>query len=177
MAIVTVSIFLLGLAAGYGYTLHLADKEAEKYLTRVQAREVIKEEAKIDANTKMIYQYFYTEDKATKEQIEPAPDFLQGLDMEQLQSVYTGWQLVYFSPEKVTLRCKIEGKSSESYIIGEDSGYLAVFYEDAQKTIRLRERTEIPLSVLPEGEILQIQEGLRVTGEENLARVLADYRS
>ncbi len=41
----------------------------------------------------------------------------------------------------------------------------------------MQERTEIPLTALPEGEALQIREGLRVTGEENLARLLADFMS
>ena len=131
----------------------------------------------ISAETKMVYQYFYSRDKVTKEQIEMAPVFLQGLDMEQLKSVYTGWQIVLFSPEKVILRCKIEGFSSETYILGESDGFLAVFYEDAQKGIHLKEKTELPVSALPDGEAAQLREGIRVTGEENLAKLLADMMS
>ena len=106
-----------------------------------------------------------------KKHIEPAPEFLQGLDLEQLKSIYTGWQVVFFSSEQVILRCSIEGMSDE------DEGFLAVFYEDGKKQLRLKERTELPLSALPDGEARQLQEGMRVIGEENLAKVLADFMS
>ncbi len=169
--------FFICLGAGYYYTKRLAETDAEKLSATVPSSEVMQAKKEIDANTEMIYQYFYTQDRVTKEQTEPAPVFLQGLEREQLQSVYNGWQIVYFSPEKVILRCKIEGKSSESYIIGQEDGYLAIFYEDGQKVIHLYERTDIPLSTLPDGEAEQIREGLRVTGEENLAKVLSDFMS
>ena len=166
-------IFAFFLCAGYVYTISSVDIKK----IQPETEEVLLRKKEITADTEMIYQYFYTEDRVTKEQTEEAPMFLQGLDFEQLQSVYNGWQIVYFSPEKVMLRCKIEGKSNESYILGEENGYLAVFYEDGQKIIHLHERTDIPISALPDGESRQIKEGMRVIGEENLARVLADYMS
>ena len=170
--------FLVFLVIGYQHTVK-TQEEQQAAVPRLYepAERTINEHITISADTKMIYQYFYTNDRVTKEQTEAAPVFLQGLDREELQSVYNGWQMMLFSPEKVILRCNIEGKSSESYIIGEDGGYLAIFYEDGQKAIHLQERTEIPLTALPEGEALQIREGLRVTGEENLARLLADFMS
>jgi len=54
---------------------------------------------------------------------------------------------------------------------------LAVFREDADGKITLYECTDVPLSVLPEIERQQIREGVRILGEDNLARVLADYIS
>lgn len=167
--------FLLFMLAGYYVALWMGERDAG--MAEEESKQALQTKNEITTDTKMIYQYFYTRDKVTKEQTEPAPDYLQGLDMEQLKSVYNGWQIVLFSPEKVILRCSIDGLSSESYILGEDDGFLAVFYEDAQKGLHLKERTELPLSSLPEGEAKQIREGLRVTGEENLAKVLADYMS
>ena len=41
----------------------------------------------------------------------------------------------------------------------------------------LKEKTDLPLSALPEGEAKQIREGLQVTGEENLAKILSDLNS
>lgn len=170
--------FLAFLVLGYQHTVKTQEEQrAEARRLPEPAERALNGRITVGADTEMIYQYFYTNDRVTKEQAESAPVFLQGLDREELQSVYNGWQMVLFSPEKVILRCRIEGKSSESYILGEDGGYLAVFYEDGQKAIHLQERTGIPLAALPEGEALQIREGLRVTGEENLAKLLADFQS
>ena len=125
----------------------------------------------------IIYQYYYTKDAYTKEQAEVIPDFLEGLNREQLQGIYNGWQVVYFSPEKVILRSSIEGRSDEVYYIGVYDGYVSIFNEDEGRNLKLRDKTEIPLKVLPEIEQMQIKEGICVIGEENLVKLLADYSS
>lgn len=176
IAVAVLSSFLLCLLAGYYISLWIGERDREM-AAGDGSRNVLQTEKEINAQTKMIYQYFYTSDRVTKEQIETAPDFLQGLNLEQLKSIYNGWQVVLFSPERVILRCSIEGMSSESFILGEDDGYLAVFYEDGNKAVHLKERTDLPISTLPEGDARQIREGLRVTGEENLAKLLSDYMS
>ncbi len=165
--------FLVCLLAGYYATLWMG----ERHQAAEAETAVLGEKKRIHAGTKIIYQYFYTQDRVMKKQIELAPEFLQGLDLEQLKSIYTGWQVVFFSPEQVILRCSIEGLSDEVYVLGEEEGFLAVFYEDEKKQLRLKERTELPLSALPDGEARQIREGMRVIGEENLAKVLADFMS
>ena len=156
--------FLVCLLAGY----YAALWRGEQHPAETEAHTVLEEKKRIHAGTKIVYQYFYTQDRVMKKHIEPAPEFLQGLDLEQLKSIYTGWQVVFFSSEQVILRCSIEGMSDEVYVLGEDEGFLAVFYEDG---------TELPLSALPDGEARQLQEGMRVIGEENLAKVLADFMS
>ena len=175
MVITALCSFLLCLWAGYHVTLWMGERDRAPQGAR--ANPAMQTKQVIDGNTKLVYQFFYTKDRVTKEQTETAPLFLQGLDLEQLKSVYNGWQIMLFSPEKVILRCKIEGLSSETYLLGESEGCLAVFYEDAQKGVHLKEKTELPLSALPDGEARQIREGLRVTGEENLAKLLSDLMS
>ena len=58
--------------------------------------------------------------------------------------------------------------------MGERDGFVAVFYEDRDMNIRLKEQTDIPLAALPETEVQQLKEGLKIEGEENLAKILAD---
>ena len=167
--------FLLFLWGGYQFALWMGERD--KKMEAANEKAVTNVVPVIHEKTKIVYQYFYSKDKVTKEQIEMAPVFLQGLDMEQLKSIYHGWQIVLFSPDKVIVRCKIDGMSSETYILGESDGYLAVFYEDAQNGVHLKEKTDLPLSAMPDGEAMQVREGLRIVGEENLARVLSDYFS
>ena len=175
MVIVALCSFLLCMLSGYYLTIW-TEKERDQ-LQLSQESEMTQSIPLISSDTKMVYQYFYSRDRVTKEQVEMAPVFLQGLNMEQLQSVYQGWQIILFSPDKVILQCKIEGLSSETYILGEKDGFLAVFYEDGQKGIHLKEKTDVPLSALPKEEAEQIREGRRITGEENLAKILGDYIS
>ena len=167
--------FLLCLLGGYYLTLWMGERD--KRMEAAQASRMVQVTPCIGEKTKMIYQYFYSKDKVTKEHAEIAPAFLQGLHQEELKSIYRDWQVILFSPEKVILRCRIEGMSSETYILGEADGFLAVFYEDAQKGIHLKEKTTLPLSAFSDEESERIRSGVRVFGEENLAKILADYIS
>jgi len=167
--------FLLFLFAGYYITLYLEEKHHAE--APVHAEKTMFATQVIGKNTKLIYRYFYTQDNVTKETAEPAPEYLYGLDMEQMRSICSDWDIIRFSSEKVIMRKVIEGSSKEAYIIGEKDGYLAVYFEDAEKGFRLKEKTEIPLYVLPAEEERKIKIGIHVNGDEELARILSDYNS
>ena len=89
--------FLLFMLAGYYVTLWMGERD--KRMAEIQTERTMQTNFLIDANTKIVYQYFYSRDKVTKEQIEMAPVFLQGLNLEQLKSVYNGWKIISFSPD------------------------------------------------------------------------------
>lgn len=165
------------LSLGLGYFFSANDQEKNYLPAQEEAVQVAKKEVAIKKDGKIIYQYYYTKDAITKEVQEPVPDFLEGLNREQMQSIYNGWQIVYFSPEKVILRCSVKGKSSEVYLLKEYEGYLSVFVEDIDKKMRLKELTDVPVTVLPEAERQQLVEGIYVLGEENLVRLLSDFTS
>lgn len=172
-------IFVICIVTGFLYTFHpkTEPQEQDTAGVNVNMMQTARQDAKIKKDTKMVYQYYYTEDCITKEQEEQAQEFLLGLTKAQVESIYDGWQMVYFSPKRVILRSTIEGRSDENYLLGIHNGYLAVFRENEENKISLEEQTDIPISSLPEGEIQQLKEGMRILGENNLAKVLADYKS
>lgn len=169
--------FFTFLGFGYYFSQTQISQMDNTNLNSLFVTPVVNSEVKIKKDGELTYQYYYTNDAITKEQVEPVPEFLEGMTRDQLQSVYTDWQIVYFAPDKVILRCKIEGKSDEVFYLGSYNGYLSVYEEDDQKKLKLKEKTEIPLTILPETERAQLEEGFYVQGEENLARILSDYSS
>ena len=176
MLLLAVLIFFSSLAFGYASVRkNMPKPDAQEVLPPME--QATKEETVIGAQAEIVYQYYYTEDQITVEQIEPVQDFMTGLSLQQVQSIYHGWQVVFFSQDKVILRCSVEGRSDESFLLGEKDGFLAVFIEKKKKTPELYECTDIPLSILPETERQQIQEGVSILGEENLAKILSDYMS
>ena len=77
--------FLLFLWGGYQFALWMGERD--KKMEAANEKAVTNAVPVIHEKTKMVYQYFYSKDKVTKEQIETAPVFLQGLDMQQLKSI------------------------------------------------------------------------------------------
>ena len=66
------------------------------------------------------------------------------------------------------MRKVIEGSSKEAYVIGEKDGYLAVYFDDVEKGPQLKEKTEIPLHVLPAEDVKKIiEEILEEKDDEN----------
>ncbi len=172
MILFSLLIFLLCFGVGYFYEKRDLAQQAEEM--KQEEGQLVTSVKTIGPETEMVYEYFYKQDAVVKEQKEPAQDYLQGLTLQELTDLFVGWQVVYFSPEQVVLRCEIDGKSTEHYLLGERDGFVAVFYEDRDMNIRLKEQTDIPLAALPETEVQQLKEGLKIEGEENLAKILAD---
>ena len=167
--------FLLFLAIGYYVTLRIGEQDLKN--KTVYAESTANTKQVITENTKLICRYFYTLDRVTKEYMETAPAYLQGLNMEQLSEIYKDWEIIRFSSERVIMRTVIEGMSTEVYLIGESEGKIAVYLDDPEKGPILREKTDIPISVLPADEIEKIKSGIRVVGDEALVKILSDYNS
>ena len=164
--------FLLSFAGGWLYgSIHAAEQEAQRDVLVLEERNTVTEATELE------YRYFYTKDGVTKTKVEQPPEFLLGLSKEQLESVCEDWQVLSFSPERIVLRQKIEGRSDENYVIGENGGYLAVYYEDMENELHLKETTNRPVSSLPKEDEKAIRKGVRVQGEGELARLLADLLS
>ena len=167
--------FLLFLAIGYYITLRINEQDIQNKTAYAESTASTKQV--ITENTKLIFRYFYTLDRVTKECMETAPTYLYGLNMEQLADVYKDWEIIRFSSERVIMRTVIEGMSTEVYLIGESEGQVAVYLNDPEKGPILKEKTDIPISVLPKEEIQKIKSGISVIGEEVLVKLLSDYSS
>ena len=89
--------FLLFLAIGYYVTLRIGEQDLKN--KTVYAESTAGTKQVITENTKLICRYFYTLDRVTKEYMETAPAYLQGLNMEQLSEIYKDWEIIRFSSE------------------------------------------------------------------------------
>ncbi|MPN34162.1 hypothetical protein SDC9_181655 [bioreactor metagenome] len=134
-------------------------------------------EEKITGSTKMVYQYYYSEDGNTVEQEDVPPYFLIGMTFSDMKDYYPNWQIVYFSEDKVVMRKEVSLETDENYMVGNMDGYVAVFYDNGDYGMSLKTVTETPLSALTKEERQRLDEGIFVSGEEGLARILESYES
>ncbi len=153
------------------------EEETKEELPSEPATVVDTQEETITPSTKMVYQYYYPSDDVTETAEEVPPYFLVGLTRSDMETIYQEWELLSFSPKEVVLRRTVEGNSHERYIVGVKNGYVAVFYEEEQNGVSLKEQTNIPVSSLDEEEQKRLAEGILVVGKDRLAQVLQDYGS
>ncbi|MDR2167251.1 MAG: hypothetical protein LBE35_05300 [Clostridiales bacterium] len=129
---------------------------------------------RISPGTIMTYEYF---DPATGEFetiIEYASPILQGLTEGQLAAMFIDWHILSFTPYEVHLQ-QDSSLESRQFIISAHEGFIAIFYDDEQRSIK--ELTARPISALAEEEQQRLIEGIKVTGNEELIRALEDFGS
>lgn len=131
---------------------------------------------RINANTWVIYEYLYTQDGRKEITQGPAPYFMLDMSQERMEETFLGWDIISFSPEEVTIRRTINEVQSQYYIVGEQNGYVAVFYRDPIHGPLLKETTSTLVNNLPPHDQMLLKEGLHVS-EEQLMKVLEDLSS
>lgn len=159
-------------------TAGLEQRETEAILNQnMEEAAAVSTEDKITPSTKMVYEYYYTEDGVTEREEAVPPYFMLDLTLNDLVKYYEEWTVISFSPREVVMRRVIDGKSEQQYIIGEYEGYVAVFYAEEIEGIILKELTSMPVSALSEDERLRLSEGIVITGNDELIRAMESYES
>ncbi len=140
--------------------------------------EKIKQEhdEKTNENTKMIYEYYYKGDGITKIEEEPLPPALINKNREIIENMFDEWSVITFNTDEIVLRKDIEGTSVINYILKEKDGFVAVFYDKGNEE-ELLETTDTPVASLPQEEQELLKEGIYITGNNNLLKILQDYES
>ncbi len=131
---------------------------------------------KTTENTKMIYEYYYTQDGITRRKEKNLPPELINKNRELIENVFDEWSIVTFNNDEIVLRKEIFDSETTNYILKDYNGLIAVFYEvDGDE--KLKELTKTPVNTLPESEQELIKTGISITGNKNLLKILQDYES
>jgi len=131
----------------------------------------------VDAYTRIVFERNYVLDGIVLTSEEPIPHFAINMDKESLAQVYANWDIVDFTPQRVTMRRNITVQRAEHYVVTEHEGFVAVFRRNGAAPLSLVEVTRTPLSSLSLSEQARIREGVVVYSEEALLRIIQDYES
>ncbi|GHU55606.1 hypothetical protein AGMMS49975_17640 [Clostridia bacterium] len=191
VALAIAGLFAVSLAAMYGGASYVREKNAGEELKKTEITLKESEEKPeeteevfgaslppivLSESAKITYKYKYNSDDKTIETTEKLPYFLAGLGREQIAKIYENWKISDFSATSLVLSRTVD-EASEKYIVGVKDGYIAVFYDDAQKQDNVMEVTDIPVASLTSDEQIRLGRGIRIKGEKELAEILQDYGS
>ena len=132
-------------------------------------------EVKTTPNTKIVYETFYT----NCNHIENTTEEIKSEDVNQnenyFKNKYLDWNVNNFTEDTVELYKKIDGICYKHYVVKEKDGYIAIYSLDSENNENLKEVTEIYTQYLPEEDVKLLKNGIKVLGDNELARVLADF--
>jgi len=135
---------------------------------------------KITPNTDIVQKIIYL--KCNDEEIfrtKPA-DNLVGLNLTQVQKIYTGWNLTQFDTNIVEMNLKVDSfcrEHANNMFLGVKDGYVAIYHGKPGPKAVLKEVTKIPVNELIAEDLEELQRGIAVHSREELLRILEGMQS
>lgn len=132
-------------------------------------------EVKITPNTELLLERYYKKcNHTTKEYVE-LPQDIVNMNEEELRQEYQDWEVKKFTSEEITLYKQLDQMCNEHYMLKAKDGKIAIYRLNENGEAILDETTAISTEYLPETDLINIEEGMKVYGKEQLNKVLEDF--
>lgn len=154
----------------------IEDECTEEYEESQNTKPVASTEEKISANAMLVLKkYYITCDHTINEYVEIPPE-LVNMTKEELQIKYPDWEVIGFTPEKVTLYKEFEDECGEHFKLRIEDGKVVVYIVNEDGTQSLYEKTNISSEYLTETDLINMKEdGLEIYGREELNKIIEDF--
>ncbi len=129
----------------------------------------------LSPNCSFIFQAKYEECGHISSQYTNIPQTLVNKKQEEVKQLYPDWEIHEFQNNKVVLYKTKEGNCGEHYILRDVEGKVVVYVINSEDKEEEYQKTEISTDYLTETDRVQMKEGLKVYGKENLSQMIEDF--
>lgn len=133
------------------------------------------EEEKISPNATLILKKHYKECDHTIKEYAEIPEEFVNLAKSEIEKEYPEWEVEKFTPLDIILIKEEEGFCNEHFILKEEQGVITVYKIDKQGEESLYDTTGISVEYLTESDKLELKNGIKVYGKEELNSMLENY--
>ena len=132
-------------------------------------------EEKISPNSSITYKTFYKGCGHTKEEYNNMPQELINCTKNDIEEKYTEWQVEKFASNEVILYREVDGECGEHYLVKEKDGKVVVYKILENGEEQEYETTQISTDYLTDTDKIEMQNGIRVNGQQELNQLIEDY--
>lgn len=179
--VVIVSGIIVGLILGRRNQTYNMQQEPETTLAEANTQNEIKiittsnMEVKTTPNTILQFQICYKECYHTiTKKVQMKEEDVNKTE-EDLQEKYRDWMIKEFTAEQIIFYQEQEGICNEHYVLRDENGYVAIYNIDSSGQENLKEITDIVINYLTETDKMELKEGIKIVGQENLNAAIEDY--
>lgn len=140
-----------------------------------QMVETNSEEEKISPNSSITYKTHYTGCGHTKTVYNNMPQELINLTQKELEEKYTDWTVEKFASNEVILTKEEEGECGEHYLVKEKDGRVVIYKILENGEQQEFEQTQISTDYLTETDKIEMKNGIRVNGRQELNQLIEDF--
>ena len=141
-----------------------------------EAKAVVSEPEKVSANASLILKKYYKQCEHTINENVELPHELVNKTKEEVVNMYPDWEVIGFSPEKVTLYKEYDSICDEHFKLKIEDGKIVVYIinKDGQESIY--EKTSISSEYLTETDLINMQDGgIDIYGKQELNQLIEDF--
>lgn len=134
------------------------------------------EEEKISPNAVLTLKKYYKECKHTVIENKSATSSnLVNKTKDEIQNEYENWKIEHFSSTEIILAKEFEGKCNEEFILRDVNGKIVIYKLDEKDNEIEYEQTDIATDYLTDTDKININNGLKVIGKEELNKIIEDF--
>ncbi len=133
------------------------------------------QEETLSPNCSLTMETHYLKCGHTTSKYSDLPSALVNLTKEELQKQYPECEIKSFASNEVILYQEKEGECNEHYLVKNKDGMVAIYQilEDGSQIEQ--EITGVSIEYLPETDKINMQNGIRVNGKQNLNQLIEDF--
>lgn len=94
---------------------------------------------------------------------------------QDITDIYIDWDIKKFSANNIVLYKEINGICDNDYIIKEKDGNIVIFKIDNNGREIVYDFTSIETQYLPETDLMQLKDGIKVNGLEKVNQIIEDF--
>ena len=132
-------------------------------------------EEKISPNCLITLKRYYNECQHTINEYIDIPQNLVNGTEEDLKKEYSNWEIQKYSSNEIILYREFDSNCGQHFILKNDNGKITIYKINEEMQEEVYEKTEISVEYLTETDKVEIQNGIRVNGVEELNQLLENF--
>lgn len=132
-------------------------------------------EEKISPNCLVTLRSYYKECQHTINEYVDIPQDLVNKSKEDIIEKYPNWEIKQYSSTEIILYKEYAGQCGEHFVLRNDNGKITVYKINEKNEETVYEKTEIAVDYLTDTDKIEIENGIRVNGKEELNQLIEDF--
>lgn len=146
--------------------------------------EEIEEEAKIQANSNeekispnclLTLKRYHKNCEHTINEYLDIPQELVNLTQQDLEKEYPNWEIQRYTSTQIMLYKEFDSDCGQHFVLRNDNGKITIYRINENNEEEIYEKTEISVEYLTETDKVEIQNGIRVNGIEELNQLIENF--
>ena len=132
-------------------------------------------EEKTSPNCSLTMKRYYNECGHSIEEYSNLNNELVNKTKDEIQQVYSAWTIDKFSNNEIIISRSFDSQCGEHYIVRDKNGKVTVYLISGDGTETELQETEISTEFLTENDKVELQNGIRANGKQELNQVIENF--